>query len=47
MRRGCSHGCICCDSRSRRYHMEHDFEDIERNCEEYLFFLSHGGLSVV
>lgn len=27
--RGCSHGCIYCDSRSTCYHMEHDFEDIE------------------
>lgn len=27
--RGCSHGCIYCDSRSSCYHMEHDFEDIE------------------
>lgn len=27
--RGCSHGCIYCDSRSRCYHMEHRFEDIE------------------
>ena len=27
--RGCSHGCIYCDSRSRCYHMEHSFEDIE------------------
>ncbi len=27
--RGCSHGCIYCDSRSRCYNMEHDFEDIE------------------
>ncbi len=27
--RGCSHGCIYCDSRSRCYQMEHDFEDIE------------------
>ena len=27
--RGCSHGCIYCDSRSKCYHMEHDFEDIE------------------
>lgn len=26
---GCSHGCIYCDSRSRCYHMEHAFEDIE------------------
>ena len=27
--RGCSHGCIYCDSRSDCYHMEHAFEDIE------------------
>ena len=27
--RGCTHGCIYCDSRSRCYHMNHDFEDIE------------------
>lgn len=27
--RGCLHGCIYCDSRSRCYHMEHAFEDIE------------------
>lgn len=27
--RGCSHGCIYCDSRSTCYHMEHPFEDIE------------------
>jgi DNA repair photolyase len=27
--RGCSHGCIYCDSRSRCYHIDHDFEDIE------------------
>ena len=27
--RGCSHGCIYCDSRSKCYHMDHDFEDIE------------------
>lgn len=29
--RGCSHGCIYCDSRSLCYHVtdEHDFEDIE------------------
>ena len=26
--RGCQHGCIYCDSRSRCYGMEHDFEDI-------------------
>lgn len=27
--RGCTHGCIYCDSRSTCYGMEHDFEDIE------------------
>ena len=27
--RGCSHGCIYCDSRSKCYNMNHDFEDIE------------------
>ena len=27
--RGCSHGCIYCDSRSKCYRMAHDFEDIE------------------
>jgi len=27
--RGCTHGCIYCDSRSKRYYMEHDFEDVE------------------
>lgn len=27
--RGCSHGCIYCDARSRCYQMNHDFEDIE------------------
>ena len=27
--RGCSHGCIYCDSRSKVYNMKHDFEDIE------------------
>ncbi|ABN06793.1 Radical SAM domain protein [Methanocorpusculum labreanum Z] len=27
--RGCSHGCIYCDSRSRCYHIDHAFEDIE------------------
>ena len=28
--RGCTHGCIYCDSRSKCYQMKHDFEDIER-----------------
>lgn len=27
--RGCSHGCIYCDSRSKVYGMDHEFEDIE------------------
>ena len=27
--RGCTHGCIYCDSRSKCYQMNHDFEDIE------------------
>lgn len=27
--RGCTHGCIYCDSRSYCYHMNHAFEDIE------------------
>lgn len=27
--RGCSHGCIYCDSRSACYNMAHNFEDIE------------------
>lgn len=27
--RGCQHGCIYCDSRSKCYQMSHEFEDIE------------------
>ena len=27
--RGCSHGCIYCDGRSKCYNFSHDFEDIE------------------
>lgn len=27
--RGCTHGCIYCDSRSNVYNMDHGFEDIE------------------
>ena len=36
--RGCSHGCIYCDSRSTCYHFTHPFEDIEvkRNAPELL-----------
>lgn len=36
--RGCTHGCIYCDSRSACYQMKHDFEDIEvkRNAPQIL-----------
>jgi len=36
--RGCTHGCIYCDSRSDCYQMHHDFEDIEvkQNCVSLL-----------
>ena len=36
--RGCSHGCIYCDSRSRCYQFTHEFEDIEvkQNAPELL-----------
>lgn len=27
--RGCTHGCIYCDSRSKCYGFTHEFEDIE------------------
>jgi len=27
--RGCTHGCIYCDSRSTCYRIEHDFEDVQ------------------
>ena len=27
--RGCTHGCIYCDSRSTCYQMDHDFEDVQ------------------
>ena len=27
--RGCTNGCIYCDSRSKCYHINHDFEDVE------------------
>ena len=29
MYRGCTHGCIYCDSRSTYYQMKHNFEDVE------------------
>ena len=36
--RGCSHGCIYCDSRSKCYGFTHEFEDIEvkKNAPELL-----------
>ncbi|MDD4164415.1 MAG: radical SAM protein [Eubacteriales bacterium] len=36
--RGCTHGCIYCDSRSTCYKMKHDFEDVEvkQNAPELL-----------
>ena len=36
--RGCTHGCIYCDSRSRCYQIMHDFEDVEvkQNAPELL-----------
>ena len=36
--RGCTHGCIYCDSRSRCYQFTHPFEDIEvkQNAPELL-----------
>ncbi len=36
--RGCSHGCVYCDSRSLCYHFDHPFEDIEvkQNAPELL-----------
>lgn len=36
--RGCTHGCIYCDSRSVCYHIDHAFEDIEikQNAAELL-----------
>jgi DNA repair photolyase len=36
--RGCSHGCIYCDSRSKCYQFTHEFEDIEvkRNAPQLL-----------
>lgn len=27
--RGCTHGCIYCDSRSKCYGFNHEFEDVE------------------
>lgn len=38
--RGCSHGCIYCDSRSHCYQMAHDFENIEVK-ENALTLLEH------
>ena len=38
--KGCTHGCIYCDSRSKCYSMEHDFEDIEIK-EKNLAYVFH------
>ena len=39
--RGCTHGCVYCDSRSICYQMNHDFENIEvkRNAPQILRLL--------
>ena len=34
--RGCKHGCIYCDSRSKCYQMNHEFTDIEVKTNSYL-----------
>lgn len=41
--RGCTHGCIYCDSRSTCYHFTHPFEDIEvkQNAPELLEQVLH------
>ena len=36
--RGCTHGCIYCDSRSTCYSMAHDFEDIEAKVRGIICF---------
>ena len=35
--RGCTHGCIYCDSRSKCYHMEHAFEDVEEDIKKQTY----------
>lgn len=32
--RGCTHGCIYCDSRSDCYGMDYEFEDIGSFCDK-------------
>lgn len=49
--RGCSHGCIYCDSKSKCYHIEYDFEDIEikvkmRTHELLRDFILKGGFEI-
>ena len=34
--RGCTHGCIYCDSRSKCYQMDHDFENVEVKEDAYI-----------
>ena len=37
--RGCTHGCIYCDSRSRCYGFTHDFEDVDSSaCGTHIWF---------
>ena len=38
--RGCTHGCIYCDSRSSCYQMDHPFEDVAVK-ENALSLLEH------
>ena len=42
--RGCTHGCIYCDSRSTCYQFTHEFEDIEvkQNAPQLLEIALHG-----
>ena len=43
--RGCTHGCIYCDSRSSCYHIDHRFEDIA--VKENALGLLEDALSIV
>ena len=41
--RGCSHGCIYCDSRSSCYRFTHPFEDIEVKITRRSFWKKRSG----
>ena len=47
--RGCTHGCIYCDSRSNCYGFTHEFEDIEvkkkSDIEDYIEYLKTNGFT--